>query len=475
MKENNKSLKMVLTILIIVLISLISFLGVYVKEKNRMKNVIPEYKTGMDFNGKFVFSLKPDDTVNKEYYDKDGNKVDSSSIEEGKEEEYETREIAVNSKDNLTKENFDKTKSILEKRLELLGVKEYEIRENESNGEFYISIPEDKNKNKIISELTMIGDFKVTDSKDEENVLIEGNKVKDVKVGLVQQQGGQAVAISIEFDKDGSKQLREISKIYTGETVATKVQKEDSNSEEENNKNELEEKNAENIKKEVNLVLDDENLTTTSFPEEVKDGTISLTMSNSGSSTSQSNIQKSLEQASNLAALLKTGKLPIKYNVDTSKYIQSDFEGEDINKFIILVVGIIIIMVIYLIFKYKKQGILLAISQIGFLAVLLVIVRYANVSLSLTGIFAIILSFIMSYIFILGILKEEQKNEKSFSKITVNYLTIYAPCLIISVVFSFMNNLSISSFGMVMFYGIMLMVLYHGIATRNLIIKSENK
>jgi len=473
LKENNKSLKMVLTILIIVLISIISFLGVYVKEKNIMKNVLPEYKIGTDFNGKRVFSIKPDETVNKEYYDKDGNKVESSSIEEGKEEEYETKEIAINPKEILIKENFDKTKSILEKRLEFLGVKEYEVRENENNGELYISIPEDKNTNKIISELTIIGDFKVTDSKDEENVLIDGNKVKDVRVGVVQQQGGQAVAISIEFDKEGSKKLREISKIYTGETVATKVQKEDSNSNEENS--ESDENNVENIKKEVNLVLDDENLITTSFPEEVNDGIISLTMGNSNNSSSQKDIQKSLEQASNLATLLKTEKLPIKYDVDTSKYIQSDFEEEDISKFIILATSIITIMVIYLIFKYKKQGILLAISQIGFLAVLLVIIRYANVSLSLTGIFAIILSFIMSYIFILKILKTKQKNEKSFSKITLSYLTIYTPCLIISVVFSFMNNLSISSFGMVMFYGMLLMLLYHGIATRNLIIKSENK
>ena len=61
-----------------------------------MKNLLPEYQFGMDFNGKREFSIKPDETVNKEYYDKDGKKVESSSIEEGKEEEYETKEIPIN-------------------------------------------------------------------------------------------------------------------------------------------------------------------------------------------------------------------------------------------------------------------------------------------------------------------------------------------------------------------------------------------
>ena len=84
MKEKNKTLKIVLAIVIIVLISLISFGGIFVKDKNKMKNLLPEYKVGMDFNGKRVFSIKPDETVNKEYYDSEGNKVESSSIEEGK-------------------------------------------------------------------------------------------------------------------------------------------------------------------------------------------------------------------------------------------------------------------------------------------------------------------------------------------------------------------------------------------------------
>ena len=46
-KQNNKTLKLlgkISVVVIILLLSLISFAGIYVKDKNAMKNVIPEYK-----------------------------------------------------------------------------------------------------------------------------------------------------------------------------------------------------------------------------------------------------------------------------------------------------------------------------------------------------------------------------------------------------------------------------------------------
>ena len=46
-KQNNGTLKLlrkISTIVIIVLLSLISFVGIYVKDKRTMKNIIPEYK-----------------------------------------------------------------------------------------------------------------------------------------------------------------------------------------------------------------------------------------------------------------------------------------------------------------------------------------------------------------------------------------------------------------------------------------------
>lgn len=494
MKEKNKTLKTLLSLLVIVLISLISFGGIFVKNKNIMKNLLPEYQVGMDFNGKRIISIKPDETVNKEYYDKEGKKVESSSIEEGKEDEYEVKEIPVNTKDILKEENFNKMKDIIEKRLELLGVKEWEIRKNSENGEMYISVPENKYADEIISQITTIGDFKITDSKNEEEVLIPGNMVKDVKVGLTSQNGSQIVLLNIQFDKEGTKKLQEISKIYNGETEENVIEKsskeneesekkddETKNNEEENKVDENGEEesksnseNADNTKK-VNLVLDGETLITTYFSQEITNGVIQLSMGNSSTNFSNEQLQEYLKQASNLAVLMETEKLPIKYVQDINLYMQSEYNSETIRNFIIVGIAILAVAIIFAVVKYKKSGLLLMVSLIGYIATLLLIIRYTNVILSITGIVSIILSIFMSYIFLMKILKTSKKEDNSFHKVALEYLTIYIPALIIAVVFSFVNYLPIASFGMVMFYAIMLMIIYHGIITRNLVEKSENK
>ena len=53
-KQNNKTLKLlgkISVVVIILLLSLISFAGIYVKDKNAMKDVIPEDKLGTDLYG----------------------------------------------------------------------------------------------------------------------------------------------------------------------------------------------------------------------------------------------------------------------------------------------------------------------------------------------------------------------------------------------------------------------------------------
>ena len=383
-------------------------------------------------------------------------------------------------------------KKIIEKRLDLLGVKEWEIRENHENGEIYISIPENKYADEIISQMTTVGDFNITDSQHEEEVLIPGNMVKDVKVGLTSQNGSQIVLLNIEFDKEGTKKLQEISKIYNGETeenISEQSEKENQseNTNEDETKDAQENNNEDNEEKtksgsddtdktkKVNLVLDGEKLLTTYFSEEITNGVIQLSMGNSSTNFSNEQLQNYLKQASNLAVLMETEKLPIKYVQDTNLYLQSEYNSDTIKNFIIIGISILAVAIIFTIVNYKKSGLLLMISLIGFIATLLLIIRYTNVILSITGVISIILSIVISYIFLMKLLKTNKTEENAFHKVALEYLTICIPALIIAVVFSFVKYLPIASFGMVMFYSIMLMIIYHGIVTRNLIEKSENK
>lgn len=354
MSKKNKTLKIILAILVVILISLISFGGIFVKDKNRMKNLLPEYQLGNDFNGSRVFTIKPDSTVNTEYYDSEGNKVEESSIQEDKKSEYTKKEIPINSEEVLNKENYEKTKEIIRKRLELSGVKEFEIRENEENGEMYISIPENSYSDTIVSQMSVTGNFKITDSEDTSNILIDGDKIKDVKVGYGTQSTGNVVYINIQFNKEGTEKLQEISKTYVTTT------------DEEGNE----------TKKQISLILDDETLLSTYFSEEIKDGLLQLTMGGTSSTATSKDLQDSLTQASNLAVLLKTENLPITYKIDKNLYIQSEFNAETVRSFIIIGIVVLAILIIYAIIKYKKAGLL---PMIGLVRIHCNIVNYSKI------------------------------------------------------------------------------------------------
>ncbi len=91
-------LKKIAIILLVLLISLISFAGFYVKELNRMVNAIPEYKVGMDFGETREIRLDIGDHVETKYYDENGNEVENN--DDGT---ATAKEIPENPEDVLTR------------------------------------------------------------------------------------------------------------------------------------------------------------------------------------------------------------------------------------------------------------------------------------------------------------------------------------------------------------------------------------
>lgn len=467
MKGKNK-FKNIFIILVIILISTISFGGIIIKNKNTFTNIIPEYITGMNFSGKIVFTIKPDDTVNKEYYDKDGNKVDESSIEEDKKEEYEVKEIPVNSSEVLNIDNYNKIKEIIEKRLDILDVKEFNVSLNSDDGSITVSIPDDKNTNFVISQILQKGNFKITDGQDKNTILLSEDNVKNVKTRLVNQYSQNIAVITIQFDKTGTKKLQELSKEYRGQTINVE-------SDQENNDSDTEQKTT---TKQVNLMLDDEIIISQYFTEEVKDGKIELTIGNASSNASDEDLENYLRQGRGLASFIQTEDLPpIAYVYDSEKQEDGIYSQKDYKIFLITILAISLILILFACIKYKKIGVLLMISQIGFVASLLIIIRFANVCVTETGIISIILSSLISYLFIIRLLNANKRDIK-LSKVSLKTLYICIPIFIISIICTLakylpiQNYLSIESFGMILFYAILLMPIYHIIFTKGLI-KSE--
>ena len=227
-------------------------------------------------------------------------------------------------------------------------------------------------------------------------------------------------------------------------------------------------------------MIDDEEIMSTSFDEPLKTGKLQLSV---GSSTTEAKtLQGYISQASNMAVVLDTGKMPVKYEVDENKYILSDITNQELNIIEYTIAGIVLLSLIIWIVRYKLTGLLGSISYIGLSSILLLLIRYANVTLSIQGIFGIAIILILNYIFInklLSKLKKEKLDKEMIKQMIKEtykefFITILPICIAV-ITFCFAGWSPISSFGMVMFWGIILIAIYNFIITNNLLKIEANK
>ena len=108
-------------------------------------------------------------------------------------------------------------------------------------------------------------------------------------------------------------------------------------------------------------------------------------------------LKQYIGQASSMATVLKTGKIPVVYELQENKYLLSDITNSDLNNILYAIIGITTVALVILIIRYKLLGILSAISYIGLPSTLLLLIRYANVTLSIEGIFGIGIILILNY------------------------------------------------------------------------------
>ena len=163
-----RKLKIILCIAIVILIALISFLGVYVKDTVVFKKQLPDYEIASDFGEKritsFVFNTK------ETMYDKNGNVVES--IPEGaNESDYRKETENVNSEENLNADNYKKAKEIFDGRLKSLNAEDYKVRVDESTGNITVELEEGLNTDTLIQYLTCMGDFSITDAVDRNSII----------------------------------------------------------------------------------------------------------------------------------------------------------------------------------------------------------------------------------------------------------------------------------------------------------------
>ena len=443
----DRRLKITLTILVIILISIISFVGLFVQDTKFMKNILPEYQLGMDLKGYRAITIKVSDETETVYYDKDGNEVEKE-VKGGT-----SKEIPINSDDILTKENFTKTKNLIKQRLEDLNISEYLIRLNEEDGTITAQIPEDDMTDLAAQFLQSQGKFTIED--EEGQVLLDNSNLEKVQVGYNNTSSlGTSVALNFKFKEDSIEKLKEITNTYV----------------------KAEDEEGKDISKKVSINIDGSPILETSFPEEIVNGELKLTL---GTSMDSSTINSYIKQASNISILVNNGPFPITYEMDQNRFIKSDLSLKDAIIPAIVLGAILVIAFLVLLIKYKKLGILSIFSYIGYLAILLVVIRYTNLVVTLEGICGIIIMGIINYILLIYILQQLKKTEKTrteyktaYNKSMLSMILVLIPTLIIGIALCFAVWLPAYSFGTIIFWGILIMALYNAWITRLLFINS---
>lgn len=484
-----KKVKILAIVLVIVLISMISAFGLYGTVQNRMEDKVKDYTYAMDLNGARNIRLTVNNENKEIIKDSEGKVVEPEeelTDEQLKEKGYTKESVANNSQEVLTKENYEKTKKILEDRFKEQGIGEYEISLNEENGEILIKIPENKNTDKVVSNLNTVGKFEIIDSETKE-VLMDNNDLKEAKVmygSSSTSSNGTTVYLDIQFTKEGTKKLEDISNNYK---KVEEEQNTNTNEEAENNNTTTNEEtnteaneNEENKEKQITMKLDDQEIMTTSFEETIKTGTLQLSIG--ASATDSKTLQGYAEQAGTIASVLNSGNMPVKYDISQNEYILSDVTPQNLQYVKLAVVIAIAVAIIILVIRFKMNGLLAGISFIGFTAIYNILLKYTNVTLSIQGIFGIAIILVLAYIFINMILtkiknsKEEMTKEEINKSIKESYKEFFIkiiPICIAVVVFCFTNWMAISSFGMVMFWGIVLIAICNLVTATLLKIRAE--
>ena len=441
--KKNKRLTIIILILLVIVISLISFVGIYTKNLNTYSNNLKNYDLGMEFEGKRVIKFAVDTSEEQVSYDADGNVIENHTHEEGDTEEEahegETTEmVKVNKEEVLTKENYQKSKNVLENRILKTGIGQYNYRVDENTGTIWLETEDIDYLEQMLGLLITKGEFELIDSETDE-VLIDNSYIKNCEI-IQDDMTSRGVYLSIRLNKEGEKKVEELKKMYS----------------------ELKDDEGNTVTRSLIFKIDDEQLQTDTYSNIL--GNKELVYPIESVSTTQSMLQTNLIEASNILMILNSGSYPIEYVIESDELLIPNTENIKLI-FAIIITVILTITHIIMVIRYKEKGILGVISGIGYIAVLLLIIRYTNTLITYQSIAALIITTILTYVFIiLAINKNEdlRKNVKSLISISI-------PVLIIAIVFSFARQAQVNSFGIALFWGTLISNIYNFLYTKTIL------
>ncbi len=256
---------------------------------------------------------------------------------------------------------------IMEKRVNELGLTE-PIIQREGERRVIIELPGIKDPDKAIQ---TIGKTAMLEFKDEAgNTVLTGTDLKDAQASTNQQTNQHVV--NLEFSEEGGQKFADLT--------------------------------TKNVGKIISILLDGEVLTAPNVREPILGGKAEI----SG--------QRTLEEAQQLAVLLRSGALPVKVNIIETRTVGPSLgqDSKDKSEFA-FVIGIGAVLIFMLAF-YRLSGFIADISLMAYTMLLLFILKSLDATLTLPGVAGIILSIGMAVdanVLIFEHFKEEYRLGKS--------------------------------------------------------------
>ena len=431
-----KKVKKLTIILMIVLLCLVSFIGIYVQNQNIMTNIIKDYDLGRNLGG------------------------------------YREERITPAKGEEITIEKVEQVKQSITDRLYDLGAQDYLIKVDYVTGEIVLELEENTLTDNIVADVYAGGVLKMVDSENHDNVFMTNEHIEEVSTLYSTTENGTAIYLDLKFTEEGAKIIEDLStnayKTIEEETTESEEVTEETTESEETSEGSTEttegEETTEVEQPLVTLMIDDTELLSSSFDFPVTEGRLQLTLSSA--TTNQEALQEAVRRGNAIATVLNNGPLPIKYEITGNTYIYSEITKEVVYVCAIAMVIIVLIAFIVLTIKYKMPALLAGISYIGFIAIYLLALRYADVVITVEGIAGILVILILNYLLIQKILANPSIVE-AFKEIGMQSI----PVIFVIIAFCFINWTSIASFGTTMFWGVILTVIYHFVVTKALLEK----
>ena len=162
-------------------------------------------------------------------------------------------------------------------------------------------------------------------------------------------------------------------------------------------------------------------------------------------------------------------------NCDACKKVYEAMQTE-ITDEIVMIINVvfwtaIVILSAYMIAKYKLKGFKLAVISVGYIAILSLLLRYTQITMTLNALIAFALVVVINYIFSLKILNGFNDNTLTkvvYRNVSKDLYIALVPVMILAVIFSCMSGAIITSIGMVLFWGLFIQALYNALVIRAL-------